>query len=219
MDVRPVVAVLVVCLAFALVVPVQAGGAAATSEQAMQASGAGGGSGGAASLDTLRLAASSGNLGRADTEGVLDQPTRAAVYEAIETAPGRSLSAIAAAVGVTKSTVEYHVDVLREAGLVAGTVVAGTRRFAPAGTDAELAGTLRADATAAMLEAVAAEEPASVTAVAEATDRAASTVSHHLSRLAERGLVERKRAGEAVLTSLAPATRRALADDPAPADD
>ena len=213
---RPLVAVLVVFLTAALLAPAaagQAGGLDAGAAHSM-----GGGTSGAA-LDTVRLGASSSSLSRADTEGVLDQPTRAAVYETVERDPGQSLSSIAATVGVTKSTVKYHVEVLREAGLVDGTAVAGTFRVAPAEADVELAAVMCADATAAVLEAVATHEPASVTTVAEATDRAASTASHHLARLEKRGFVDRERSGEAVVATLAPPARRALAGGAATADD
>jgi DNA-binding transcriptional ArsR family regulator len=213
---RPLVAVLVVCLAAALVAPAAAGPSGELDGGVTHA--AGGATGGVA-IDTIRSGASSSGLSRADTEGVLNQPTRAAVYDIIRQSPGQSLSSIAHAVGVAKSTVKYHVGVLREAGLVEEAVVAGTRRFAPAEADVEIAAVMGADATGAVLEAVAAHEPASVTTVAEATDRAASTASHHLSRLEERGLVERERSGEAVVATLAPTARRALADGPAPADD
>jgi DNA-binding transcriptional ArsR family regulator len=221
MDRRLLLGVLVVCLTAALAVPAAASGANAAERDAMHsaAGGVGGVGGVGATVDTVRLGASSGSLGRTDTEGVLEQPTRAAVFEAIESSPGASLSAIATAVGVAKSTVKYHVGVLRDAGLVDGATVAGTDRFAPADVDAELAGVLGADATAAVLRAVAANEPAATATVAAATDRAVSTASHHLSRLEERGVIERERAGEAVVATLAPATRRALTDDAAAADD
>jgi DNA-binding transcriptional ArsR family regulator len=221
MDRRLLLGVLVVCLTAALAVPAAASGANAAERDAMHsaAGGVGGFGGVGATVDTVRLGASSGSLGRTDTEGVLEQPTRAAVFEAIESSPGASLSAIATAVGVAKSTVKYHVGVLRDAGLVDGATVAGTDRFAPADVDAELAGVLGADATAAVLRAVAANEPAATATVAAATDRAVSTASHHLSRLEERGVIERERAGEAVVATLAPATRRALTDDAAAADD
>jgi len=221
MDRRLLLGVLVVCLTAALAVPAAASGANAAERDAMHsaAGGVGGFGGVGATVDTVRLGASSGSLGRTDTEGVLEQPTRAAVFEAIESSPGASLSAIATAVGVAKSTVKYHVGVLRDAGLVDGATVAGTDRFAPADVDAELAGVLGADATAAVLRAVAANEPAATATVAAATDRAVSTASHHLSRLEERGVIERERAGEAVVATLAPATRRALTDDAATADD
>jgi DNA-binding transcriptional ArsR family regulator len=221
MDRRLLLGVLVVCLTAALAVPAAASGANAAERDASHAAagGVGGFGGVGATVDTVRLGASSGSLGRTDTEGVLEQPTRAAVFEAIESSPGASLSAIATAVGVAKSTVKYHVGVLRDAGLVDGATVAGTDRFAPADVDAELAGVLGADATAAVLRAVAANEPAATATVAAATDRAVSTASHHLSRLEERGVIERERAGEAVVATLAPATRRALTDDAATADD
>ena len=171
-------------------------------------------------FDRLRPTASSSGLGRVDTDGVLDQPTRSAVYGAIEAEPGTDLGSIAASVGVTKSTVRYHVDVLREAGLVAFADVAGALRFAPAEADPELAGVLNADGMGTVLTAVAANEPTSVTAVAAATDRAPSTVSYHLSTLEERGFVDRERSGEAVMTTLSPPTRAAMADDAVgPADD
>lgn len=157
---------------------------------------------------------------RDDADGVLEQPTRAAVYRAIRDAPGGTLNGIADAVGVTKSTARYHARVLRDAGLVDAARVSGALRFAPADADVELHAVLRADGTGAVLDAVARHEPASVTELARATDRAPSTVSHHLSSLEERGLVERERAGEAVVTSLAPATRTAMpADGATPADD
>jgi len=217
MDKRPLVAILLVCLSLTLLAPPVAGGADAADEVVALSTGDGGFDG--PTLDRLRLAAPTGSLGRIDTDGVLEQSTRAAVFSAVERTPGESLEAIAAAVGVTKSTVRYHVEVLCDAGLVETAVVAGTLRVAPAEADAELAATLGADSTGSVLRAVARREPASVTTVAEATGRAPSTVSHHLSTLEERGLVERERAGEAVVTTLSPATRRALADDPTPADD
>jgi len=217
MDKRPLVAILLVCLSLTLLAPPVAGGADAADEVVALSTGDGGFDG--PTLDRLRLAAPTGSLGRIDTDGVLEQSTRAAVFSAVERTPGESLEAIAAAVGVTKSTVRYHVEVLCDAGLVETAVVAGTLRVAPAEADAELAATLGADSTGSVLRAVARHEPASVTAVAEATDRAPSTVSHHLSALEERGYVERERTGEAVVAILSPATRRAMTDGPMPADD
>jgi DNA-binding transcriptional ArsR family regulator len=155
----------------------------------------------------------------ADPDGVLEQPTRADVYAAVDSSPGETLAGLADAVGVTKSTVRYHVEVLRDAGLVAATEAAGALRVAPAEADAELAAALGAEGTGAVLDAVAEHEPASVTTVARATDRAPSTVSHHLSALEDRDLVERERAGEAVVTRLAPATRAALRAEASSADD
>lgn len=155
-----------------------------------------------------------------DRDGVLEQPTRAAVYHAIDESPGETLSALADAVDVTRSTVRYHVDVLRKAGLVNAVEVSGALRFAPADADVDLVAALNADGTGSVLRAVAEHEPVSVTGLADAIDRAPSTVSHHLSGLEARGLVERERVGESVATTLSPTVRTSLSDDqPVSADD
>lgn len=156
----------------------------------------------------------------ADVEGVLEQSTRAAVYDAIVGSPGATLSELASSVDVTKSTVRYHARVLRDADMVTATEVGGALRYAPSGADAELAAVRRADGSGDVLEAVAEREPASVSALAAATDRAPSTVSYHLSGLEERGLVERERAGESVVTTLADTARASMAvEQPPVADD
>jgi predicted transcriptional regulator len=170
-------------------------------------------------LDRYRSVVVSSGLSRADTDGVLDQRTREAVYAAIRESPGADLATLAGSVGVTKSTVRYHVDVLREAGLVEAAEIGGALRVAPAEMNADLAAATSAAPTSAVLEAVTENEPASVREVSAATGRAPSTVSHHLSTLADRGLVERERAGEAVLTRLTDETRAAMADRVVTADD
>jgi predicted transcriptional regulator len=170
-------------------------------------------------FDRLRPIAVSSGLSRVDGDGILEQPTRAAVYEAIEETPGRTLREIAATIGITKSTARYHVDVLRNAGFVVASEASGALRFAPASADAELTAALQADATSRILDAVAAHEPASVTTVAEATDRSPSTASYHLSALEDRGLVERERTGEAVVTTLSPAIRGEIFDKTTTGDD
>jgi len=148
---------------------------------------------------------------RYDDSDPLQNETRAAVFETIEDAPGAHLSRVSDDADVARSTVRYHVRVLEEEGLVTSAKVRSKRRFYPARTeDVELAAAVEDDATAAVLDAVRRLEPASGSAVADAVDRDASTVSHHLSRLAESGLVERERDGPAVENSLAPAVRAAL---------
>lgn len=170
-------------------------------------------------IDRYRHVVFSSGLPRADTDGILNQRTRAAVYAAIRESPGADLTALADAADVTESTARYHVELLREAGLVEGVELGGALRFAPAGTNADLAAATSAEPTRAVLEAVATIEPASVRDVAAATDRAPSTVSHHLSGLADLGLVERTRVGEAVTTRLTEETRAAVVGASASADD
>jgi DNA-binding transcriptional ArsR family regulator len=57
-------------------------------------------------------------------------------------------------------------------------------------------------------------EPATVGAIAEELDKSPSTVTHHLQRLEEDGVVVRERDGRSVKNSLAPAAREALSPSP-----
>lgn len=164
-------------------------------------------------FDRLRAAAPTPGMSRADTDGLLEQPTQNGMYAAIEGSPGIDLTGLAAAFGVTKSTVRYHADRLEKSGLIESVEFAGALRFSPASVDTQLAAALSAGPTAAVLGAVAENEPASVTEIAEATDRAPSTVSHHLSTLEEVGIIDRQRTGEAVHTTLTPDTREMMAAD------
>lgn len=216
MDRRPLITALVALLLIGLLVPPAVASSDTSAENAEVALPAGFD---APEIDRYRSVALSSGLSRTDTDGVLDQRTRAAVYAAIRDSPGTDLATLVDAVGVTKSTVRYHVDVLRDAGLVDVAEAGGALRFAPAEMDAELAAVTSAEPTAAVLEAVADAEPASVRTVAEATDRAPSTVSHHLSALADSGFVERERVGEAVVTRLTSETRAVLSDPVVTADD
>jgi predicted transcriptional regulator len=213
---RPLVAALVALLVVGLFAPPAVAASGAADEGATLTAPVGFDS---PEIDRYRSVVLSSGLSRADTEGVLEQRTRKAVYAAIRESPGADLATLADAVGVTKSTVRYHVDLLRDAGLVEAAEAGGALRFAPAEMNADLAAATSAEPTSAVLEAVAEAEPASVREVAAVTGRAQSTVSHHLSTLAERGLVERERTGEAVVTRLTDETRAVVADAPIPADD
>lgn len=98
----------------------------------------------------------------------------------------------------------------------------GKRRYYPAAADDfELAAALSEPASAAVLEALADAGEARVGQLADDLDRDPSTVSHHLQRLADDGLVERERRGRAVVNRLADPVADALAtgSDPVVADD
>lgn len=206
---RPFLAAFVVVTVLVSIVPVGGVAAGSTDDPVVEAPAV---DIDASVADRFRSGTASTATSRVDTEGVLEQPTRNAVYTVICEFPGIGLTDLVEAVTVTRSTVRYHVDVLSDAGLVGMAAVAGSLRVAPAEVDAELAGIMNADAIGTVLAAVAADEPVSVTAVAEATDRAPSTVSHHLSTLEERGIVERDRVGESVVTTLTPQTQTAMAE-------
>lgn len=156
----------------------------------------------------------SGESGRGasgDDGDPLDSEVRRAIYGHVRDSPGTYPAAVVEATGVTLSTVRYHLRVLGEAGLVEEEAIGGRRRLYPAGSDRRaLAAAMADEATASVLRALARSGPATVSELADRVDRAPSTLSHHLSRLEDEGLVVRERDGVAVVTRLAPAVRAEL---------
>lgn len=141
---------------------------------------------------------------RHDELDPLENDARKRVFEAVSAAPGTYIAGIVDRTDIPRSTVRYHLRVLEREGLVAGETIGGKHRYAPADADLALEAALEDGPTAAVLEAVARFEPVSVGGLADELDRAPSTVSHHLDRLADDGLVERERDGRRVLVSLSP---------------
>ncbi|MFC6974192.1 helix-turn-helix domain-containing protein [Halomicroarcula sp. GCM10025709] len=141
----------------------------------------------------------------------LEHDTRADLASAIEDNPGAYLSELADASDASMSTVRYHLKVLEREAVVTPVKIRGKRRYFPGDepTD-ELAAALADDATESVLRALATVGPASVSALADELDRDPSTVTHHLDRLQESGLVERERDGRAVVNSLAPTAAAAI---------
>lgn len=133
------------------------------------------------------------------------------MYDHIESVPGTYLSEISEATDVPLATVRYHLKVLRREGVVARTEIRGRQRYFPAGEDVSaLDAALADEAPAAVLRALADHGPDSVSGLADTLERDPSTVSHHLDRLEDAGLVEREREGQAVVNRLEPAVEDAL---------
>lgn len=156
-------------------------------------------------------------LGYSRSDGVdpMDHETRREIYETVVSTPGIHLAGVADSIGVPASTVTYHSRVLDAEGLVDVHRMRGRTRLFPVSltdTPPALDAALAEPSTAAVLLAVRRHEPASVSTLAASLDRATSTVSHHLRRLATDDLVVRERDGEAVVSSLAPEVRETLAE-------
>lgn len=148
---------------------------------------------------------------RADNSDPLDNDVRAEVYHVIRHTPGVYVQELADRTGFARSTVRYHLRVLTREHLVTREKVHGRVRYFPIGTDeTKLSAALSNEATSTILFAVGELEPVTVSDVAEEIDRAPSTVSYHLSRLADDNLVDRTRDGDSVLTSLTPEVRKSL---------
>lgn len=135
----------------------------------------------------------------------LDNEVRNEVFRAITASPGAYVAAVADETDIPRSTVRYHVRVLERESLVFSEKIRGKQRYFPIDDDhPTLTAALADDTVATVMSAVAWTEPATTSELAAELDRAPSTVSHHLSRLEEDGLVERERDGGAVLTRIAP---------------
>lgn len=151
---------------------------------------------------------------RYDDSDPLTHPTRAELYELIAASPGTYLSELSKQAGVPTSTARHHLDVLVREGVVTTSNVRGKRRYFSLDTgDEAIAAALSDDASAAIIQCLADTGPASVSAIADDLDRDVSTVSHHLGRLAENGLVEREREGRSVYNELVPEVEDALRGD------
>lgn len=148
---------------------------------------------------------------RYDDSDPLEHEVRGRMFEVVKRSPGAYLSELSEQAGVPLSTARHHVRVLEREGLLASAKVRGRRRFYPGGReDLALAAALNDGATAGVLDALARIGPSSVSALAEELDRDPSTVTHHLTRLEEDGIVLRERDGRAIVNRLAPEAAAAL---------
>ncbi|RQG97761.1 winged helix-turn-helix transcriptional regulator [Natrarchaeobius chitinivorans] len=142
----------------------------------------------------------------------LEHDARSAIYKEIRSSPGTYLAEISDETGVPVQTARYHLRILEFENLVSRKDVRGHRRYFPIDTEsAELDAALNDEATAAVLYALADDGPDSVSGLADTLDRDPSTVTHHLGRLEEDGLVERERDGRAVVNRLSADAERLLA--------
>jgi len=167
---------------------------------------------------------------RWDDSDPLEHDDRGAVFDAIEETPGIYLTALDERTDGSLSTLRHHLRILEGENLITTEKVRGKRRYFPVrrgGADPALVAALDDPATEGVLTTLADAGPMRGGELAEALDRDPSTVSHHLSRLEDDGLVTREREGRAVLNGLSDAAAVALSDDalasgedrPAPADD
>ncbi len=134
----------------------------------------------------------------------LEHETRSAIYDHVRDSPGTYLAEIGEETDVPMQTARYHLRILEFENLISRKNIRGRRRYFPIGSESdELDAALNDEPTAAVLHALATEGPDSVSGLAETLDRDPSTVTHHLERLEEDGLVERERDGRSVVNRLA----------------
>lgn len=140
---------------------------------------------------------------RYDNSDPLENEHRADVYETITDSPGIYISKLSDETAIHRSTVRYHVRVLENEGVITERVQQGKHRLFPVEmNNVSLIAAVDDEATAAVLRVLLSVEPASVSLLADELDRAPSTVSYHLTRLAEEELIIQERNGNTVLTRL-----------------
>lgn len=153
------------------------------------------------------------NYSRHDNSDPLEHHVRADVYGTIEASPGTYLTEVSEEVSVPLSTVRHHIRVLEREGLVSEMKVRGKRRFYSTEWDeVELTAALSDQATASVLEMLARLDSATVGKIASELDRDPSTISYHLKRLSEDGLVERERDGRTIVNRLDPTVEAAVSE-------
>lgn len=146
---------------------------------------------------------------RYDNSDPLKNRVRKRVYDAVKGSPGTYTVELARTTRIPRSTVRYHVRILEEEKLIFSEKILGRQRYFPRGTDnIELIAALKDEASRSVLAAIHRLEPVSGSHLASDLDRAPSTISYHLSRLTEMGLVEQEHENGAVLNRLAPQTEQ-----------
>ncbi len=150
---------------------------------------------------------------RHDDSDPLDHDGRARVFKTIEETPGVYLSAVSQQTDLSLSTIRHHLRVLEREDLVMSAKVHGKRRFYPTNSEQlELTAVLDDEATANVIEALCRLGPTSVSNLADDLDRDPSTVTHHLQRLNDDGIVHRERDGRTVINYVSPRVRALLSD-------
>lgn len=148
-----------------------------------------------------------------DGSDPLEHETRTRIDDHVSDAPGIPLSDLADRLETPLSTVRYHVKILERERYLTSRKHQGHRRLYPMEAEtgnAELAAAMDNESTATIVESIARQGQATVGDIVDDVGTTYSTVSHHLSRLADAGVVTKEKDGRCTVSRLAPAARTAL---------
>jgi predicted transcriptional regulator len=153
-------------------------------------------------LVVVKLGAGLPLYSRLSRRDLLDQPTRRAVFEALDEAEGRALREVADEAGCAPSTARYHLRRLEEGDLAVGAGEDASRRwFAAGGLDPdelEKRAALDVGDSDAVYEELRRNPGASLSEVADAVGSSPPAAHKIVDRLVEAGLVEKQREGRSV---------------------
>lgn len=140
--------------------------------------------------------------GQDDDTGELELESRRHIYKAIETSPGIHFRALLGDLEYAQGTLQYHLRWLADAGLVEVSEDGKYTRYYAGGSfdegDRAVMNALRRQCARRILAYLVSEDALTTSELSERLDKAASTVSFHLSQLEDADLVTSERDGRAV---------------------
>jgi len=144
-----------------------------------------------------------GLFSRLRTHRLLDHPVRASLMQRIEARPGTHYQELMRAEGKGKGAVEHHLRKMEDAGLVRVERGGGRTCYFPKRTDGRaVAATvaLKSDGAKAVLAAVLARPGCTAKDAASRAGLAPATVSQHIRKLADAGLLQARRGPRGALS-------------------
>jgi predicted transcriptional regulator len=156
--------------------------------------------------------------GRHDGSDPLEHETRSRIHDLVSETPGQTLTQLSAELDTPLSTIRHHVRVLERERVIVTRKQRGNRRIYPLGAEnAELAAALQEESSAAVIAALHEQGRATVGDVVDRVEKSYSTVSYHLSRLVDEGLVVQEKDGREKVSRLDPDVASLLDSTEAPA--
>ncbi|MFB6202472.1 MAG: winged helix-turn-helix transcriptional regulator [Halorhabdus sp.] len=136
------------------------------------------------------------------SEPHLELDSRRAIYREIADSPGIHFRALLDELDYAQGTIQYQLRWLADEGLVEASDDGKYTRYYPAAefdeADRAVMNALRREYSRRILAHLLADGPLSTTELSDRIGKARSTVSWHLSNLADAGLVTKERAGRSV---------------------
>ncbi|HUR62392.1 MAG TPA: ArsR family transcriptional regulator [Candidatus Thermoplasmatota archaeon] len=142
-----------------------------------------------------------GLFSRVHGHSLLEHPVRADLTQRIEAAPGIHYQELVRATGAGKGAIEHHLRKLEASGLVKVLRTSGYSCYFPVGTSPavrQASPALKSEGARKVLAAIRGQPGISGMEVRSCTGLGAATVSEHLARLTEAGLVLPERDGRMV---------------------